>query len=531
MIVDLSHPESIPPFAADVCIVGAGAAGLTLAAELIRQGQRVLLLESGGRELEEKIQQLNAIEKTGQPLKAPHHGRFRLLGGTTTRWGGQILEMYPQDFSPRDWIPGSGWPFAKSTLQPYYARALQAEGLSNVLAKDGEVWRQLNIAEPQLGDDLLSYCTRWCPEPDFSRVYRELLLSPNLCVVLHAAACELPLNFDGTSLAGVLCRDLSGNQKTFQAKKYVLCLGMLETVQLLLQPGSRGQLLPNGSQPWQRNGWLGQHIQSHIDYNAAKLIPLDRARLQQYFSNIYLDGKKYHPKLRLSPAAQSEQKILSIAAAVTCISPVELQVRQLKTTARNLLRGHLSTLRLRHLADAVRQLPLLARLGLGYLVYHRAHWYADGTLWLRVHCEQEPLSASSIALTPERDALGVFRSRLDWRVSPLEWKTIQRFTATAKLALEGAGLATVEPQPELALDDGYRSLTFDDSYHWMGGTRMSLSPQDGVVDPDLKLHGIRNAYVCSSSVFPTSGFANPVHTLLALAIRLADHLAESTSNV
>ncbi|MDR5729125.1 MAG: GMC family oxidoreductase, partial [Terriglobia bacterium] len=147
----------------------------------------------------------------------------------------------------------------------------------------------------------------------------------------------------------------------------------------------------------------------------------------------------------------------------------------------------------------------------------------------RVHCEQEPLSASSITLLPERDALGMFRSRIDWQVSPLEWKTIRRFTEMVQNALQTAGLATLEPQPELTLEDGYRSVTFDDSYHWMGGTRMATSAAEGVVDTDLKLFGVRNAYVCSASVYPTSGFANPVHTLLALAIRLADHLVVGLS--
>ena len=528
MICDLSQSDSIPVFEADVCIVGAGAAGLTLAAELVSQGQRVLLLESGGRELEEKIQQLNQIEKSGQPQKAPHLGRFRQLGGTAKRWGGQILEMYDEDFSPRGWIPSSGWPIAKQVLHAFYARALRAGGLSRVLATDVEVWQQLHRPVPQLDDNLVSYCTRWCPEPDLSRVYREMLQSPNLCIVLHATACAMPLNPDRASIAGVLCRDLVGNQKTFCAKKYVLCLGMLETIQLLLQP------MPSGQLPWQSNGWLGKHVQSHIDYNAARLIPTcsaNRVKLQQYFSNIYLQSRKYHPKLRLSAEAQSDKQILSIAGAVTCISPVELEVRQLKSTARNLLRGNFSAIRLSHLIRVVRQIPLLARLGIGYLIHNRAHWYADGTLWLRVHCEQEPLSASSITLSSERDALGMFRSHLDWHVSPLEWKTIQSFAATVKTAFEAAGLATVALQPELLREDGFRDVIFDDSYHWMGGTRMSVSADDGVVDPNLKIHGIDNAYVCSTSVFPTSGFSNPTHTLLALAIRLADHLAETKPNV
>src|SRR5665213_1613828 len=127
MIFDLAQSDQIPSFAADVCIVGAGAAGIVLTGELVRQGRRVLLLESGGRKEEEAIQQLNNSVRTGQPLKAVHPGRFRSLGGSTTHWGGQISEFEKQDFEVQPGIPGSGWPISKSVLQPYYQRAQQAE--------------------------------------------------------------------------------------------------------------------------------------------------------------------------------------------------------------------------------------------------------------------------------------------------------------------------------------------------------------------------------------------------------------------
>ena len=268
MICDFAQSGMVPEFAADVCIAGAGAAGILLAAELVRQGKRVLLLESGGRELEEDAQRLNHNEKTGHSVKAPHPGRFRVLGGTTTRWGGQILEMQAQDFVAHSTIPGSGWPIKKTELQPYYQRALRAEGLASVLQNDEEVWRQLNVTEPKLSNGLIPYFTRWCPEPNFARLHREVLDSPNVCVVLHATATALLLDAEGSSVVGVRCRNFSGNEGVFHASKYVLCMGMMETVGILLQP------LENGQQaPWQRNEWLGRHVQSHIDYNAAKVTP------------------------------------------------------------------------------------------------------------------------------------------------------------------------------------------------------------------------------------------------------------------
>jgi choline dehydrogenase-like flavoprotein len=521
MIVDFERERTLPAFVADVCVVGAGAAGIVLAAQLMRKGKRVLLLESGGRKEDESFQQLNRSDRVGQPLKSVHAGRFRALGGTTIRWGGQIQEMQERDFEARAEIPGSGWPIAKSELTPYYERALEAEGLLPVLRSDEEVWRESGSAAPNLSEDLIPYFTRWCPEPNFARLYRDALTSTNICVVLHATVCELMMNQAGDAVLGLRCRNLAGSEHVFHAPTYVLSLGMMETVQLLLQPLEKGQA------PWQKNEWLGRHVQSHIDYNSARLVDVDRERMEQVFPNVYLKGRKYQPKLRVTEERQREDETLNIAGAISFISlgSVERDVRQMKSAARNLLRGNWSAIGVRDTLPALRRLPILVQMAYSFYVSRRAYWPQDVTYWLRVHCEQEPLSASRVTLSPERDAMGMFRNRIDWRVSPLEWKTIQRFTQMAQRALENAGLAKLEPQPELALADGFRQVTFDDSYHWMGGTRMAASAADGVVDTDLKLHGVRNAYVCSASVYPTSGFANPVHTLLALAIRLADALA------
>jgi len=521
MIVDFERERTLPAFVADVCIVGAGAAGIVLAAELARKGKRVLLLESGGRKEDETFQQLNRSDRVGQPLKSVHAGRFRALGGTTIRWGGQIQEMQARDFEARAGIAGSGWPIATSELTPYYERALEAEGLLPVLRTDQEVWRESGSAAPNLSADLIPYFTRWCPEPNFARLYRDVLASTSIRVVLHATACELMMNEAADAVLGLHCRNLAGTEHVFHAPTFVLCMGMMETIQLLLQPLEKGQA------PWQKNECLGRHVQSHIDYNSAKLVNVDRKRMEQVFPNVYLKGRKYQPKLRVTEEWQQEDEMLNIAGTVSFISlgNVERDVRQMKSAARNLLRGNWSGVGVRDTLPALRRLPILLQLAYSFYVSHRAYWPKDVTYWLRVHCEQEPLSASRITLSPERDAMGMFGTRIDWQVSPLEWKTIQRFTQMAQQALENAGLAKLEPQPELALEDGYRQVTFDDSYHWMGGTRMAASAADGVVDTDLKLHGVRNAYVCSASVYPTSGFANPVHTLLALAIRLGDHLS------
>ncbi|HET9087964.1 MAG TPA: GMC family oxidoreductase [Acidobacteriaceae bacterium] len=519
MIFDLESVASLPEFVADVCVVGAGVAGLVLSAELVRQGKRVLLIESGGTEPEAAVQNLNACFYTGQPRRTAHAGHCRVLGGTSTAWGGQILELTDGELASRTWVPGSGWPFSKAELKPYYERALIAEGLSSAVQRDEEVWQQMKADPPPLGKELEAYFTRWCPEPNFARLYGEALNSSKLCVLLHATASAMLLSPDGARVEGVRARTCSGRQHDFTAPRFVFCLGTIETIRFLLQAGG-----VRGAEAWNRSGLLGRHFQSHIDYNAASVAAEDALRLRRWFANAYLRGLKYHPKFRLSVAEQQERQILNIAGSITCIHPAEMELRRVKRLARNFLQGRKSESRWQDLPSLARQSGIMLMLAYGYRVQRRAWWSRDSAFWLRVHCEQEPKSQSRVTLTDVRDSVGLFQAKLDWRVSPLEWRTIREFTRQVRKNLGALGVTKILCQPELELEDGFGKVVFDNSYHDMGGTRMSEGPADGVVDPNLKLHGMANAYLCSASVFPAGGFSNPTHTLIALAIRLADHL-------
>jgi len=137
VIHDLLHDSYPTGFVADICIVGAGAVGITLAVESARRGKKVLLLEGGGALREESSQQIYDSEIVGLPHRGIHTGRIRVKGGTTVRWGGQILELDALDFTPRPGVPESGWPFPKSTLISFYERALTLEGLAKATPKSG----------------------------------------------------------------------------------------------------------------------------------------------------------------------------------------------------------------------------------------------------------------------------------------------------------------------------------------------------------------------------------------------------------
>jgi choline dehydrogenase-like flavoprotein len=498
---------------ADICIVGAGAAGITLAVESVRKGKTVLLLEGGGALREDASQALYDSEIAGLPHRGIHTGRIRVKGGTTVRWGGQILELDALDFTSRPGVPESGWPFPKTTLTTFYERALALEGLAKVERSDAEVWRDLGLPFTQF-DQLESYLSRWCPEPNFARLHNKILTEPaNLHLWLHASAVELII--EGDAATGLRCRTLTGVSAVFRAKHYVFALGGIESSRFFLQPRP-------GGLPWNRSGLLGQHFQDHIDCNAAAIEPLDQALFHDTFDPIFAGGFKYLPKLRLRPEVQASLGTLNIGSTMSFEDTGKIR-GQAKLTIRNLMRGRIREVTRDNLRHTAKHLPMLARQAWRYKVQGRSYSPRDVRIFLRVHCEQEPTSRSSITLTNERDPLGLQRIRFDWQISERELKTIRQYVLIAQRAL--AGMARIEPNEDLMSGSPDFLRRCDDSNHHMGGMRMSTSDETGIVDTNLRLYGLANTYVCSSAVFPSSGFSNPTHTVLALALRLSDHLS------
>ncbi len=503
----------------DVCVAGAGAAGITLALLLLRAGRTVLLLESGGRGFEEDTQDLYRSMVAGQRHTGIHEGRFRTWGGTTTRWGGQILELEDIDFERREWVARSGWPIGKHELESAYQMALEVEGLTGALLNDDAVWGAVGEAAPDLGTGLKPYFTRWCPQPDFGKLHGpELVASAKLTVLLHANVVDFKL--DGSRVRSVVCRSLNGHEATVHANEFVLAIGAIETSRLLLNMERQHGAM------WNPNGLAGCGFQDHVDCEVARITPLDRARFKQAFTNVLLRGYKYHPKFRLSEDEQRRLRVLNVAATVTFQDDSEEIAGAVKATGRKLLRRAWGEVDGKQVVHLVTHLPLLLRQVWSYAVRHRVYNSPAARLSLRVHCEQQPDTRSRVTLAEERDALGLLRARLDWTISPLELKTIRGMYETVRQTFREQGYGEVSQTFDLDDDAALRERC-DDGLHHIGGTVMSSDSADGVVDPDLRLHGMGNLSICSASVFPTGGYSNPTHTVLALAVRLAERLSRA----
>lgn len=524
MIFDLQEGDGPQRLDFDACVIGTGAAGITCAIELVRRGKRVLLLESGGTNIENRTQALYRGDADGLRFCGLEEGRARILGGTTTEWGGQIMELDEDDFHPKSWVPGSGWPFEKSTLQPYYVRALELEGLRACELDDDRVWESSGTPRPDFARDLTAKFSRWCPQPNFAKLHRQALAeNSNLSVVLHANVCRFVLSDDMASVQAVVCRSLNGAEAVFAARAFVLCMGAIETVRFLMQP-----LAKLGEPPWNRSGLLGCHFQDHISCFVANVSQIRLSPAEAYFDYKFVDGYKYLLKICLKPELQKQLKTLNVGATVSRVARNEDVIASSFRTYRMLRRRKFANISPSDFLQFLSAAPALLwhvlpykATPLGVLGQSRAAWR------LCIHCEQSPASTSRITLTDEIDALGLRRARILWQTCDLERHSIRLFLNRLRSVFADQGIATIEADPEISVEGEALTAKFRESFHHIGGTRMANSETSGVVDPNLRVFGTHNLYVCSSSVFPTGGIANPTHTIIALAARLAEHLVQT----
>jgi choline dehydrogenase-like flavoprotein len=525
VIVDLDHKPPADQALYDVCIVGAGAAGIALAVELRRKGRRVLILEGGGARFEPASQALYAGQAEGLAYAGLTDGRYRVLGGTTTQWGGQILEIDEAVFGPRPWTPNPPWPFPKTELARHYRRALEIEGLETALENADELWRAMGLAKPEFGRDLVSAFSRWCPQTNFATLHAQALRDPAVSLYLHANLEALDFAEDGRTVRAVRCRSLGGHTATFKASAVVLCVGGIESSRFLLQAAA--PLSKGGAPvaPWRGNPWIGRGFQDHISAAVATITGCRLTPLAGYFDYRAVRGHRYHPKMVLAPDAQARLGVLDICGTVSATTDGSDDLARVFATLRLVRTGRVRLASVGDLMHLARHLPALlwqklplSRSAVG------APWEGR-TLRLWVHCEQTPESGGRVSLGDERDALGRRRANVAWRAGAAELDTIRAYLKTLGEAFADHDLGQIIPDPGVMDDDEVLRRTFVESFHHIGGARMAASADEGVVAADLKLFGCANAYVCGSAVFPSAGYVNPTHTIVALACRLAEHLA------
>lgn len=502
---------------ADICIVGGGAAGIALAVSLRDSGLQVLLAESGGQEETAAARSLNGVEEAGHPFPGATEGRARRLGGATTLWAGQSLPLDPIDFEPRAWVPHSGWPITHAELAEWWPRAerwLRLDGMRY----DEAAWAYLGETPPDFDPAELRPQVSWLSRNrDFRRMYgRDLARAADIRVVLDATATGIVPPSGEDARYVVRLASLTGRRAAVAARKVVVCCGGLDTPRLLLA-STEGAPMGLGNE----RDLVGRFLMDHPTATCAEVLEPDAARMIHYFRPFYRQQGRLFSKIALAEPVQRREGVLNVTSEVVFSASDDSAF----TTAKSFygaLRGGQLGAGLAHVGRLALRGDELLRFAWTRLAKRRLPAERDARMSIWAHIEQAPDPESRVTLSTERDALGMPRARLDWRLNELDRRSFEVFAETVGREFARLRLGRVEPAAWLR-DAGWRGEV-QDFYHHIGTARMGDDPSSGVVDRNLEVFGQPGLYIASSAVFPTGGASNPTLTILALTLRLAERL-------
>lgn len=509
----------------DVAIAGAGAAGITIANYFLGGTQRVCLFESGGLGFEKATQSLYDVEDVGAPNYPTNTyplqtARSRLFGGTTNFWGGMSRPLQAIDYQKRGWVPHSGWSIEKTALNSYYDQAHRICQLGPFTYRR-DVWdsadacrRPLPFSESELTTKIYQYS----PPTRFGEAYKEeLSRAENVSVFLHANVVNVEINQNASTVQRLHVRCLEGPQFTVRARYFILACGGIENARLLLLSDD---VAPAGV--GNQHGLVGRYFMDHPTVNTGTL-HLSKPRFPLYlYGHSEQKGTVVRGLLHLSVSLQKERQTLNWAAS---LDPGEKSgYASLISFYRKLVKGRLSEAISNHFPSVMTDFADVVT-GLRRRLTGQSH-YSPRTRLIYAKVEQAPNPESQVSLSSERDRLGLNKAKLNWRLTAREKRTLRIANHVLDRQARQAGIGHVEPFEWMTSDDAAWPSTLEAYGHHMGTTRMSELPKKGVVDPDCRVHGIDNLFIAGSSVFPTGGCVNPTLTIVALALRLAEHVAD-----
>src|SRR5579862_1968527 len=503
MHTDARHLDNNALVEGDICIIGAGAAGISLALEWLNTPYRVILLEGGGFDYDEQVQELYAGRTTGQryfPLKSI---RLHFFGGTTGHWAGFCSTFEPIDFKKRDWVPGSGWPISLPDVAPFYPRAQ-----SYVEIGDDDFslhhWLQKQPSlKPLPLDEAKVWSKMWLfsPPTRFGAKYRDRIVNAkNIHLYTYANVVDIEANEAVSEIREVRVKNYAGKKHRVRAKYFVLACCSIQNARLLL---SSNKQAPKGL--GNDHDYVGRYFMEHLEIKTGSIWLADPADVKLYM--MQFGATKGRAELAIGEPAQTDFKILH---GTSSLLPLEVAINQpafieiwddsySKDKMARKFRG---------------RKPATLNIPKGFKAYQ-----------LFTRMEQAPNPNSRITLDTEKDSLGMPRAMLNWELTSLEKNSLRMINTIIGREAGRASMGPVKLYDYLQdeKDESWPSFT-GGGWHHMGTTRMSDDPKSGVVDPNGKVHGISNLYTAGASCFVTAGAVNPTLTLIALTIRLSDHL-------
>jgi len=514
MLTSLRDTNSKKTMVADVAVIGAGLAGLVLAEKLASTGLSVVVVESGGEKQDNSTHPLNEVEMVAQDYSGARDGRFRCLGGTSTRWGAALLPFLEADLGPHPCGWHDGWGISARDIDPLLASLETAFSITHESYES-------SAAHSAMLPSFVSRVPKW---PAFqnrstANIYRDRIANdPNLQVVIEATVTEIRLGESG--ITGLVAHSETGRRLEVNTERVAITAGAIESTRLLLllERATEGAVFPPETP-------LGQGFHDHISAPIATLSVRDERAFLRRFSFAFGGGGMRNLRFELSPQARSQLKLpgafLHIAFSRSCESGFD---------------------GLRAVFQAVQQRKLPRPSDIG-TIFADWPWFIQAVWWrfmekrvlppkgvsfeLHLVTEQKPDPSNQIGLSADyTDVFGLPLARIDWKVTN-EDQT--HFSEIARLAIKewNAGplsaLAEAQALPDQAV--GLHVVEGGGIFHPAGTTRLGPNEGQGVVDRNLRVHGVPGLWVVATSVFPSVGGTSPSLGELQLALRAAKDIA------
>lgn len=497
----------------DVCVVGAGPAGLALAEALLASGLRIGLLESGGASPGAVDRGLGGGKRSGQPYFRLQRARTSAIGGSSWQWatgwpaegGLRSRRLDADDFMVRPHVPGSGWPFGPEELDPWYAEAEARSGL----APSGE-------QETGLGHGLESAVCSFGPAGAFQTA-EAFQARDNGTLLTHSTVTAMTAGTDGKAVESASIATPGGGWFTVRARQFVLAGGGIENARLLLSSpfGSPGGIANPAGQ-------VGRNFMEHLHIESGELRLAEGTAFDpKLFERSIVNGMPVLRLFRLDSATQRERGLLNTTAELRRRDPLFFSpgVRSLAEVAWAVSERQTPPALASHLAAVARD-PLDVAKAVGRRAVSRRELEGDAFA-LVLTAEQAPNPRSRVVLDSRKDRFGRPLAHVHWELAPLDLANVRGTQDALDSALRALGVGRVVHRWG---EDGPEPYVHGCKHH-IGTTRMSATPETGVVDANCRVHGLTNLFIAGSSVMPTGGAITVTLTAVALALRLADHLA------
>jgi choline dehydrogenase-like flavoprotein len=507
MFIDARHLNNNTIIEGDICIIGAGAAGISIALEWMDTPYKVVLLEGGGFDYDEKVQALYKGTASGQKFPDLTTSRLHYFGGTTGHWAGFCSPFDDLDFEERDWVPNSGWPLKRKDLDPFYERAHKTIQLGPY-NYDLKFWqKKLPYMYPfPLNENVIRTKIWQYNQARYGNMYKESIVNAkNIHLYTYANVVDIQTNDNVSQTEQVVVKNYSGKTHTVKAKHFILACGAIQNTRLLLASNSKAKAgLGND------NDLVGRYFMEHIELNVAEL-----NMIKPFATNLYgfeMGVTKASGELGITPEAQKLEKILNGTSSVNLIP--ETTNDQLRMDRWEQYEG--TKAYIKEMTDLWNDADEHAKFGLGRI---------GKKFDLNIRMEQSPNPNSRVTLGNEKDGLGVPRVHMNWDLTFLDKRSIRTIYYLIGKEMGASGLGRLKLREEFR-DENDHSFPEDThgGNHHIGTTRMDEDPKKGVVDINCKVHGINNLYVAGSACFPTAGGPNPTLTITALSIRLSDFI-------